>query len=160
MKIHFHKILHLLRKRKHNKIKKYERKWKFKKSFVYKSPQEKKERKKNPFPLYLTQAILTRYKNTKSKASQKYIYLFIYFFNLRECPSQLTCTTINPTAHWISYKPSKHVRHRGDDRRTQWCTVRFEPRCRGKEQTPSTTRARPQVFFLSNYLDLFFLLVS
>jgi hypothetical protein len=49
----------------------------------------------------------------------KKIFIFLVFFYLRGCPGQFACTTTNPTVHWISCKPSEHVRHRGDDRRAQ-----------------------------------------
>jgi hypothetical protein len=43
---------------------------------------------------------------------------FFFFFDLCGCLDQLARTTTNPTAHWTPCKPSRHVRHREDDRRT------------------------------------------
>jgi hypothetical protein len=40
---------------------------------------------------------------------------FLYFDN-PGCPGQLTCTTTNSRIHWISCKPSRQVRHRGDNK--------------------------------------------
>ena len=42
--------------------------------------------------------------------------LAVFFFYLCGCPGQLARTKTNPTAHWISCKPSEHVRYRGDNR--------------------------------------------
>jgi len=47
------------------------------------------------------------------------VSFFFFFFNPR-CPGQLTRTTTNPRTHWTPYKPSRQVKHRGDDRRARW----------------------------------------
>jgi len=46
--------------------------------------------------------------------------LFFFFLIIRGCSSQLTRTTTNPQTHWTPCKPSRQVRHRGDDRRAHW----------------------------------------
>jgi hypothetical protein len=45
---------------------------------------------------------------------------YFFFFFLRGCPGQFARTTTNLTTHWISCKPSEHVRHRRSDRHAQW----------------------------------------
>jgi hypothetical protein len=47
------------------------------------------------------------------------VSFFFFFFNPR-CPGQLTRTTTNPRTHWTPCKPSRQVKHRGDDRRARW----------------------------------------
>jgi hypothetical protein len=58
------------------------------------------------------------------------INIHLIFFYNPGCPSQLTHITTNLRIHWTPCKPSKQVRHRGDDRRARWG---LNPGCRGKE---------------------------
>jgi hypothetical protein len=54
---------------------------------------------------------------------------FFYFDN-PGCPGQLTRTTTNPRIHWTLCKPSRQVRHRGDNKHACWD---LNPGCRGRE---------------------------
>jgi len=46
------------------------------------------------------------------------LYIYIFFFYLRGCPSQLARTTTNSTTHWTPCKLNEHIRHRKNDRHT------------------------------------------
>jgi hypothetical protein len=56
--------------------------------------------------------------------------VFCFFFGNPVCPGQFTRTTTNFRTHWIPCKPSRQVRHRGDDRHARWDS---NPDNKGKE---------------------------
>jgi hypothetical protein len=45
---------------------------------------------------------------------------FSYFVFIPGCAGQFAYTMTNFRTHWTLYKPSRQVRHRGDDRRVRW----------------------------------------
>jgi len=56
-----------------------------------------------------------------------------FFFDNSGCPGQLTRTTTNLWTHWTPCKPSRQVRHRGDDRHAHWG---LNSGSRGRETLP------------------------
>jgi hypothetical protein len=93
---------------------------------------------------------LSRFYNFSKKIKRGSIsFFFFFFFDLRGCPGQLARTTTNLTAHWTPCKPSKHVRHRGGDRRAHEDSNQE----RQEETSPSYRRARPSVLF---FIIIFF----
>jgi hypothetical protein len=79
------------------------------------------------------------------------MFSFSFFFGNPGCSGQLTRTTTNPRTHWTPCKPSRQVRHRGDDRRARWGS---NPGDRGKETLPLPLGHKPRCYvFLSLVLD-------
>jgi len=70
--------------------------------------------------------------------------IYIYFFYNSGCPDQFTRTTTNPRTHWTSCKLSRHVRHRGDDRRTREGS---NPRHIGKAKPAKATKQQTSVWY-------------
>jgi hypothetical protein len=68
-------------------------------------------------------------------------WLLFFFFGNSGCLDQLTRTTINPRIHWTPCKPSRQVRHHGDDRRARWGS---NPGDRGKETLPLPLGHKPR----------------
>ena len=60
-------------------------------------------------------------------------WLLFFFFGNSGCLGQFTRTTTNLRTHWTPCKPSRQVKHHGDDRRARWGS---NPGDRGKETLP------------------------
>jgi len=64
------------------------------------------------------------------KKEKKNTVFCFFFFGNPVCPGQFTRTTTNFRTHWIPCKPSRQVRHRGDNRHARWDS---NPYNKGKE---------------------------
>jgi hypothetical protein len=78
---------------------------------------------------------------------------FFFFFGNSGCPGQFTHTTTNPQIYWTPCKPSRQIRHYGDDRRARWGS---NPGDRGKETLSLPLGHKPRcilfLFFFSFFL--------
>jgi hypothetical protein len=82
-----------------------------------------------------------------NKQLNRYNQIFIednFFFCNPRCPGQLTRTTTNLRIYWTPCKPSRQVRHRGDDRRARWDS---NPGDRSKETLSLSLDHKPRCYW-------------